>query len=137
MKQTKEFLPSSIYGSTEHTLAEAKHFFDQYFASLKQQNTNVHLERIRQIELELSETGTYEFTAEELLFGAKLAWRNAARCIGRIQWQKLQLFDMRTVNTAREIFDAICNHIRFATNGGNLRFACIIIIYCCFLTNGF
>lgn len=35
--------------------------------------------------------GTYQLTETELIFGAKLAWRNAARCIGRIQWSKLQV----------------------------------------------
>lgn len=36
-------------------------------------------------------SGTYQLTETELVFGAKLAWRNAARCIGRIQWSKLQV----------------------------------------------
>jgi nitric oxide synthase oxygenase domain/subunit len=36
-------------------------------------------------------TGTYDLTETELTFGAKLGWRNSARCIGRIQWTKLQV----------------------------------------------
>ena len=40
---------------------------------------------------ELDETGTYELTETELVYGAKLAWRNSVRCIGRIQWAKLQV----------------------------------------------
>ena len=36
-------------------------------------------------------TGTYELTYNELNFGAKMAWRNAPRCIGRQQWNKLQV----------------------------------------------
>lgn len=58
---------------------------------------------------------------DEIAFGAKLAWRNASRCIGRIQWSKLQLFDYRHVKTTREMFDGICAHIKYATNEGNLR----------------
>lgn len=38
-------------------------------------------------------TSTYQLTETELVFGAKLAWRNATRCIGRIQWSKLQVCD--------------------------------------------
>ena len=32
-----------------------------------------------------------------------------------------QLFDARSARTAREIFDAICEHLEYATNGGNIR----------------
>lgn len=120
MKQTKEFFHDGN-NTNESILAEAEHFFEQFFAATKQLRTSVHRERIAQIEAEIVTNGTYELKSEELLFGAKLAWRNASRCIGRIQWQKLQLFDMRQCSTAREMFDAVCNHIKYATNGGNLR----------------
>lgn len=36
-------------------------------------------------------TGEYQLNDSELIFGAKTAWRNSARCIGRIQWSKLQV----------------------------------------------
>lgn len=36
-------------------------------------------------------TGTYQLRESELVFGAKQAWRNAPRCVGRIQWGKLQV----------------------------------------------
>ena len=39
--------------------------------------------RWRQIESEIQEKGTYTHTTKELQFGAKLAWRNSNRCIGR------------------------------------------------------
>lgn len=38
--------------------------------------------------------GTYRPTRQELEFGAKLAWRNAPRCIGRIQWTRLEVREM-------------------------------------------
>eukprot|EP00795_Rhopilema_esculentum_P015604 gene15604-6880_t len=69
---------------------------------------------------EIEERGTYELELKELIFGAKNAWRNAARCIGRIQWNKLQVFDARDVTTARGMFDMICKHMKFATNKGNI-----------------
>lgn len=39
----------------------------------------------------VNKTGTYELTVDELEFGSKQAWRNAPRCIGRIQWANLQV----------------------------------------------
>jgi len=44
---------------------------------------------------EIKLTGTYSLDEKELVFGARLAWRNAARCIGRIQWKKLQVIDLK------------------------------------------
>lgn len=40
---------------------------------------------------EIETTGTYQLTGDELIFAAKQAWRNAPRCIGRIQWSNLQV----------------------------------------------
>lgn len=33
----------------------------------------------------------------------------------------VQVFDCRKVNTTQEMFQALLEHIKFATNGGNLR----------------
>lgn len=53
--------------------------------------SGAHEARLHQIQKDIEATGTYHLTETELIFGAKLAWRNAARCIGRIQWSKLQV----------------------------------------------
>lgn len=50
-----------------------------------------HETRCQQIEKEVDSTGSYHLTETELIYGAKLAWRNSSRCIGRIQWSKLQV----------------------------------------------
>ena len=50
-----------------------------------------------------------------------MAWRNAPRCPGRIQWKNLQLFDCRNMTNLDAVFKALCNHIAFSTNGGNIR----------------
>lgn len=71
---------------------------------------------------ELFKTNTIEYTYDELTFATKTAWRNAVRCIGRIQWNRLQVFDRRKVTTNQQMFDAICEHIAYATNGGNIRY---------------
>jgi nitric oxide synthase oxygenase domain/subunit len=80
------------------------------------------VQRLIEIVTEIKRTGTYTLTTDELQFGAKTAWRNTARCIGRIQWNKLELQDARHVQNTKQMFDTICKHIQFATNGGNIRY---------------
>ncbi|XKL67613.1 hypothetical protein PGB90_003104 [Kerria lacca] len=58
---------------------------------IKSVNSPAHIARWEQVQKDLNTTGTYQLTETELVFGAKLAWRNSSRCIGRIQWAKLQL----------------------------------------------
>lgn len=107
MKQTKEQISSSFQASTpnpeggpvsqnygrsrEQVLTEAYQFMEQYYASVKRLHTPAHRDRLREVEAEVRSTGTYQLKHTELIFGAKLGWRNAPRCIGRIQWSKLQV----------------------------------------------
>jgi len=63
----------------------------------------------------------YQQTFEELEYGAKVAWRNSVKCIGRLYWQGLAVRDFRHVQTEDEMFEAIFSHIETAMNGGNLR----------------
>ena len=79
--------------------------------------------RHRQAEIddEIARTGTYTHTAEELTFGARLAWRNSNRCIGRHLWRTLHVFDARDVRTAPEVTARLESHIAFAYNGGEIR----------------
>ncbi len=46
--------------------------------------------RKRSIEKCIRGTGAYTHTFDELEFGARQAWRNAPRCIGRILWNNLK-----------------------------------------------
>ncbi|VVC89726.1 unnamed protein product [Leptidea sinapis] len=107
----------------DEVLNDAKDFLGQYFASIRRANTPAHEARWRVVQEEVAKTGTYQLTTTELVFGAKLAWRNASRCIGRIQWSKLQVFDCRQVTTTSGMFEALCNHIKYSTNKGNIRSA--------------
>jgi nitric-oxide synthase len=77
--------------------------------------------RIAHIAAEIRRTGTYTHTYEELVEGSKLAWRNHARCIGRLHWRSLRVLDRRNASTAEEVAEACFEHLRQATNGGNLR----------------
>src|SRR5688572_25655124 len=45
--------------------------------------------RIAAVLREIDATGTYWHTPDELVFGARAAWRNNARCIGRLYWRSL------------------------------------------------
>ncbi|XP_066441474.1 nitric oxide synthase 3 isoform X1 [Eleutherodactylus coqui] len=112
--------------SMEELLPKAKDFINQYYNSIKRSQSKAHLERMKEVEQEILSTGTYQLKETELIFGAKQAWRNASRCVGRIQWSKLQVFDARDCRTTHEMFTYICNHIKYATNKGNIRSAITI-----------
>jgi nitric-oxide synthase len=77
--------------------------------------------RLRQVREHIDRTGTYRHTAAELEFGARVAWRNASRCIGRLYWRSLRVLDRRTAVTAAEIHGHLLDHLRLATNGGRIR----------------
>ncbi len=78
-------------------------------------------DRLAAIEAEIAQTGTYQQTPEELVYGARLAWRNNTRCIGRLHWKALEVRDMRHLTDAEDIFQALLDHLRFATNNGKIR----------------
>ncbi|XP_033126796.1 nitric oxide synthase, brain-like [Anneissia japonica] len=105
----------------EEVLNHAVDFINEYYDHIKKRLTPLYESRIKEVKQSIESTGTYTLTEKELIFGAKLAWRNSARCIGRIQWTRLQVFDARNVSTASEMFQAIYSHIVYATNKGNLR----------------
>lgn len=110
----------------EELLPKAKAFINQYYNSIKRSQSKAHVERMKEVEQEVLTTGTYQLKETELIFGAKQAWRNAARCVGRIQWSKLQVFDARDCRGTHEMYTYLCNHIKYATNKGNIRSAITI-----------
>jgi nitric-oxide synthase, bacterial len=78
-------------------------------------------QRWAQIRREVAETGTYRHTRAELIHGARVAWRNSVRCVGRIRWSSLVVRDARRVTGARQVYRELMRHMRFATNGGRIR----------------
>uniref|UniRef100_A0A8C7VHT0 Nitric oxide synthase n=1 Tax=Oncorhynchus mykiss TaxID=8022 RepID=A0A8C7VHT0_ONCMY len=110
----------------EELLPLATDFIDQYYTSIKRFGSKAHLDRLEEATKEIEGSGTYQLKDTELIYGAKHAWRNASRCVGRIQWSKLQVFDARDCTTAHGMYNYICNHIKYATNKGNLRSAITI-----------
>ncbi len=77
--------------------------------------------RLRQVRLQIETTGTYWHTPDELAFGARVAWRNSSRCIGRLYWRSLQVRDRREITAAPDIAAESIAHLREATNGGRIR----------------
>ncbi|SMO62909.1 nitric oxide synthase oxygenase [Melghirimyces algeriensis] len=78
-------------------------------------------QRLAEVKMDIETHGFYEHTFEELEHGARMAWRNSNRCIGRLFWNTLQVFDARNLETEEDLFEALCHHIEYATNQGKIR----------------
>jgi nitric-oxide synthase len=95
---------------------------EQFIVQFYEENQLGNLDRrIRQVRREISASGTYWQTPEELAFGARVAWRNSSRCIGRLYWHSLRVRDRRHITTASALAAESFEHLREATNGGRVR----------------
>ncbi|MBO1330159.1 nitric oxide synthase oxygenase [Streptomyces sp. VRA16 Mangrove soil] len=94
-------------------------------AFIRQHHAEEHLgdpaRRIAEAEAEIAATGTYTHTPQELAHGARVAWRNANRCIGRLYWRSLRVRDLRHLTTPDAIAAACADHLREAAPGGRIR----------------
>jgi nitric-oxide synthase len=77
--------------------------------------------RLEAVRDEVARTGTYVHTTAELEFGARVAWRNSSRCIGRLYWRSLHLRDRRDVVKPGEVADECVAHLHEATRRGRVR----------------
>ncbi|WP_229689616.1 nitric oxide synthase oxygenase [Microbispora bryophytorum] len=77
--------------------------------------------RLREVFAEIDRTGTYTHTTGELTFGARVAWRNSNKCIGRLYWRSLQVRDRRHVDTGDGVAEECVEHLRAATGRGRIR----------------
>ena len=104
----------------ERLLKKAKQFLD--LISLEQAWGSEDQERRwKEIREEVHATGTYTQTYEELAYGTQVAWRNASKCVGRIAWNNMVVRDRRHITDPDEMFRECQEHVKFATNGGNLQ----------------
>ncbi|WP_233713500.1 nitric oxide synthase oxygenase [Lederbergia citri] len=101
-------------------LLEAIQFIESCYDELGIPETK-KLKRIQEIKNEINVTGTYVHKTFELTHGAKMAWRNSNRCIGRLLWDTLHVFDARDVLIAEDAYKKLVKHIDFATNDGKIR----------------
>ena len=96
---------------------KASSFLEQVYNELE---LPVLEQRLADVQQEIESTGTYTHTFEELEHGARLAWRNSNRCIGRLYWKSLVLNDKRNVANTNDVFDALEEHLQMATNNGKI-----------------
>lgn len=91
---------------------------EQFLFDVQVQEPETRIEHIRQ---EIQTRGSYTQESTELALAVKQAWRNASRCIGRLYWPSLKVIDARDAQNEDDIFDAICHHLRVATNDGKIK----------------
>jgi nitric-oxide synthase, bacterial len=111
--------PAAGLAADTALLAQAEQFITLFHT--EHQSAGPAQDRITQVRREIEASGTYRHTAEELAFAARVAWRNSARCIGRLYWRSLQVRDRREVRSAAGVAAASFEHLRAATNGGRIR----------------
>jgi nitric-oxide synthase len=77
--------------------------------------------REAEVKRALKRDGWYEHTPEELAFGARISWRNHARCVGRLHWKSLEVRDLRAIEEPDEVAGYLLDHLGDAYNGGRIR----------------
>ncbi|NMO95410.1 nitric oxide synthase oxygenase [Paenibacillus lemnae] len=97
----------------------AERFILQCYTELDKTSDDIQ-HRIDEITAEIMDSGTYVHTYEELEHGAKMAWRNSNRCIGRLFWDKLRVTDARHAETAGQAARLLIQHVNKATNSGKI-----------------
>ncbi len=110
----------SVASGTTADLGEAEEFLRQFYGEQPEQPVPFAV-RLGQVVAEVETAGTYRHTFEELAFGARVAWRNSSRCIGRAYWNSLRVLDRRDVTAPEDIHRDLCEHLRRATNDGRIR----------------
>lgn len=104
----------------QEMLKAAERFIRTCYGELEKTPQEIE-QRLREVRKSIAEQGTYEHNSEELRHGAKMAWRNSNRCIGRFFWETLHVFDAREAKTEEQMAEALLRHIEYASNGGKIR----------------
>ncbi|NQX71879.1 nitric oxide synthase oxygenase [Paenibacillus alba] len=104
----------------DQLLVKAIPFIQECYSELGKSEAETN-SRLAEITQAIQHKGCYEHTTEELEHGAKMAWRNSNRCIGRLFWETLRVHDARHVVTEEQMAEALFKHIEVATNGGKIR----------------
>jgi nitric-oxide synthase, bacterial len=99
---------------------EVREFFEQY-RDYTEMSQEAFEKRVAEVMAEILATGTYTHTSDELTVGAKLAWYNHTRCIGKLYWRSLTVRDCRHVTDAEGIRDECFEHQRVVHNGGRIK----------------
>ncbi len=105
--------------SREVDLDEAIEFIEQFYS--ENPDAGGRASRVARVRSSVLTTGSYQHTMAELAWGARVAWRNSARCIGRLYWNSLQIRDLRTIRDADNVAQHCRAHLQFAQNEGKIR----------------
>ncbi len=99
---------------------EAVVFIKQYYRenNLSQESAS---NRIKEVLNDLKKHHFYQHTFDELEFGAKIAWRNHSRCIGRLHWKSLKVLDCRQTTDVKAITEKLIQHIDQAQGNGRIQ----------------
>ena len=106
--------------SIDSTVREADAFLAAV-ATEKNIPDTISAARRQSVAEEIAASGTWTPTFEELEHGARMAWRNNARCIGRLFWPSLRVRDRRHLSDPKEIHRELLEHLTIATNGGKIQ----------------
>jgi nitric-oxide synthase, bacterial len=104
LEEARKWL-AQFYSETVGTSADSSKAFNARWSEVRKQ--------IRDGELDY-------LSREELECGAKVAWRNSTRCVGRLAWASLIVRDLRHLNTPNQVFAALVDHIALSTNSGRI-----------------
>lgn len=110
--------PSLRRAPPDHLLAEAERFLTLYHEECGLPSL---AERLAEVRDEVGRTGSYTLTSAELTHGARVAWRNSSRCVGRLPWAGLEVRDLRHVTRPDDVFAYLLTHLHDALNGGRVR----------------
>lgn len=101
-------------------MEEAIQFIRESYQELGKSEMETN-QRLSEIKHDITQNAIYTHTTEELEHGAKMAWRNSNRCIGRLFWNGLEVIDARDSINAEEIVQKLFDHIEKATNDGKVK----------------
>lgn len=101
-------------------LDEAREWLELYYGETGPTGPGLEA-RWDEIKTQVACTGSYRQTGRELQWGARVAWRQSVRCIGRARWQSLAVRDARHAVTVDQIAEELVEHLRIATNAGRIR----------------
>ena len=90
--------------SADAAILQAKDFLQQYYSDTVNHEKPSQPRAVREKDVvqQLRLTGSYSLTQDELVWGARSAWRNAARCPARAIWKRLTVFDKVRVSESPE-----------------------------------
>ncbi|MEU5789956.1 nitric oxide synthase oxygenase [Micromonospora purpureochromogenes] len=108
----------AVVERAEDIAAEAAEFLELYHGERRQPGLAARLAEVRE---EIALTGSYRHTRDELVYGAKVAWRQSVRCVGRIRWAGLKVRDRRHVTTVAGIAQELAAHLAAGDNGGRIQ----------------